>query len=213
MSEGSAKDILLLDDEEREIQQAAHRFAEEVVRPAGILLDRLPAQEVAGPDSLLWRVMAQATALGYTRLTVPVELGGLGLSPRQSYLVQEELAWGSVGVGAVLLLSGIAAGAAGASGDPTLIEEFALPFLKADDGSVVGCWGITEPDHGSDALAVMRPELRVKARGQLVAQAKGDEWVLNGQKSAWVSNAPIATHAMLNAQLEPGGTCASPGAT
>jgi len=213
MNEGNAEDILLLDDEDREIQQAAHRFAEEVVRPAGILLDRLPAQEVVAPDSPLRRVMAQATELGYTRLSVPVALGGMGLSPRRSFLVQEELAWGSVGVGAVLLLSAMTAGAAAASGNQTLIEEFALPFLKAEDGSVVGCWGITEPDHGSDALAVMRPELRVKARGQLVAQAKGDDWVLNGQKSAWVSNAPIATHAMLNVHLEPtaglerGGVC------
>jgi alkylation response protein AidB-like acyl-CoA dehydrogenase len=216
MNEGSAEDILLLDDGHREIQEAAHRFAEEVVRPVGIRLDRLPAQEAVGPDSPLRRVMAQATELGYTRLSVPVELGGLGLSPLGSYLVQEELAWGSVGVGAVLLLSAITAGAAAASGNPSLIEEFALPFLKAEDGSVVGCWGITEPDHGSDALAVMRPELRVKARGQLVAQPKGDDWVLNGQKSAWVSNAPIATHAMLNVQLEPsaglerGGVCLVP---
>jgi alkylation response protein AidB-like acyl-CoA dehydrogenase len=50
----------------------------------------------------------------------------------------------------------------------------------------------------------MRPELQVKARGQLIARAEGDDWVLNGQKSAWVSNAPLATHAMLNVQLEPG---------
>ncbi|MCP5068091.1 MAG: acyl-CoA/acyl-ACP dehydrogenase, partial [bacterium] len=204
MNEASAEDILLLDDEHREIQQAAHRFAEEVVRPAGIELDRLPAQEVVGPDSPLRRVMAQATELGYTRLTVPAEFGGLGFSPSQSYLVLEELAWGSVGVGATLLLSAVTAGAAAVTGNPELIEEFALPFLKSEDGSVVGCWGITEPDHGSDALAVMRPELRVEGRGQLIAQAKGEQWVLNGQKSAWVSNAPIATHAMLNVQLEPG---------
>jgi alkylation response protein AidB-like acyl-CoA dehydrogenase len=210
------EDILMLDDEQREVQEAAHRFAEEVVRPAGILLDRLPAHEVVGPDSPLRRVMAQATELGYTRLTVPVELGGLGLSPLASYLVLEELAWGSLGVSAALLLSAVTAGAAAASGNPTLIEEFALPFLTAKDGSVVGCWAITEPDHGSDALAVMRPELRVVGRGQLIAEAKGDDWVLNGQKSAWVSNAPIATHAMLNVQLEPGaglergGVCLAP---
>jgi alkylation response protein AidB-like acyl-CoA dehydrogenase len=198
------EDILLLDDEQRAVQEAAHRFAEEVLRPAGILLDRLPAREVVGPDSPLRRVMTQASELGYTRMAIPAELGGLGLSPMTSYLVQEELAWGSVGLSAVLFLSAMTAGAALVSGNPTLIEGFALPFLKARDGSVVGCWAITEPDHGSDALAVMRPELRVRARGQLIAQAKGDHWVLNGQKSAWVSNAPIATHVMLNVQLEPG---------
>ena len=204
MNERGVEDILMLDDEQRAVQEAAHRFAEEVLRPAGILLDRLPAHEVVGPDSALRRVMTQASELGYTRLAIPAELGGLGLSPLTSYLVQEELAWGSVGLSAVLFLSAMTAGAAFASGNPTLIEGFAVPFLKAEDGSVVGCWAITEPDHGSDALAVMRPELQVKARGQLIARAEGDDWVLNGQKAAWVSNAPLATHAMLNVQLEPG---------
>ncbi len=198
------EDTLILDDEQRAVQEAAHRFAEEVLRPTGIALDRLPAQEVVAPDSPLRDVMKQASELGYTRLMIPTQLGGLGLSPLGSYLVQEELAWGSVGISAVLFLSAMTAGAALGSGDPTLIEEFAGPFLKTRDGSVVGCWAITEPDHGSDALAVMRPELQVKARGQLIARAEGDEWVLNGQKSAWVSNAPLATHAMLNVQLEPG---------
>lgn len=204
MSEQSVEDILMLDDEQRAVQEAAHLFAKEVLRPAGIELDRLPAQEVVSPDSRLREVMAQASELGYTRLAIPTELGGLGLSPLASFVVQEELAWGSLGLSSVLFLSAMTAGAAFASGNPTLIEGFAVPFIKSRDGSVVGCWAITEPDHGSDALAVMRPELQVRARGQLIAQAEGDHWVLNGQKSAWVSNAPIATHAMLNVQLEPG---------
>ncbi len=198
------EDLLMLDDEQRAVQEAARRFAAEVLRPTGILLDRLPAEAVVAPDSPLWQVLTQASELGYTRLAVPAEFGGLGLSPLESYLVQEEFAWGSVGLSAVIFLSAITAGAAFLSGNSTLIEEFTMPFLEAKDGSVIGCWGLTEPDHGSDTLAVMRPELRVKVRGQVVARADGDHWVISGQKSAWVSNAPIATHAMLNVQLEPG---------
>jgi alkylation response protein AidB-like acyl-CoA dehydrogenase len=198
------EDILTLDEEQRAVQEAAHRFAKEVIRPAGIELDRLPAGEVVAPDSPLRRVLAQASELGYTRMAVPTELGGLGLAPLARFVVQEELSWGNVGVSAALFLAATAAGAAFLSGNPELIAEFALPYLKSSDGSVIGCWAVTEPDHGSDALAVMRPEMRVKARGQIVARPDGDHWVLEGQKSAWVSNAPLATHAMLNVQLEPG---------
>jgi alkylation response protein AidB-like acyl-CoA dehydrogenase len=197
------EDTLVLDDEQRELQSAAHTFAEEVLRPTGIELDRLPADAVVAPDSPLFRVMAQGSELGYTRLGIPVELGGLGLPPITRYLVQEELAWGSLGVTAAMFLASTHAAAALGSGDSELIQEFALPFLGSKDASIIGCWAITEPDHGSDTLSVMRPELQVKAKGQVVARPAGDHWVLNGQKAAWVSNAPIATHAMLNVQLGP----------
>jgi alkylation response protein AidB-like acyl-CoA dehydrogenase len=103
-----------------------------------------------------------------------------------------------------------------ATGNADVIKEFAEPFFTCNDGSNIGCWAVTEPDHGSDTLGVMRPELAAKARGQLVARRDGEDWILSGQKSAWVSNGPIATHAMLNVQvgasggLERGGVCLLP---
>jgi alkylation response protein AidB-like acyl-CoA dehydrogenase len=210
------KDPVILDDEQRELQASAHRFAEEVLRPTEIELDRLPPDAVVAPDSPLLRVMAQGSELGYTRMGVPVELGGLGLPPPTRYLVQEELAWGGLGITAAMFLASTHAAAALGSRNPELIEEFALPFLRSKDASIIGCWAITEPDHGSDALTVMRPEMHVKATGQVIARPDGDHWVLKGQKSAWVSNAPIASHAMLNVQLGPepglerGGVCLLP---
>lgn len=56
----------------------------------------------------------------------------------------------------------------------------------------------------------------MKGPGQLIARRDGDSWVLSGQKSAWVSNGPIATHAVLFLNLEPnkdldrGGVCILP---
>ena len=84
-----------------------------------------------------------------------------------------------------------------------LIEEFVVPFCQCTDGSMTGCWAITEPDHGSDTLNVgadfwSDPKIRM----QISASPQGDEWVLNGQKSAWVSCAPTATHAMVNLQID-----------
>ena len=204
---------LSLGDEQREIQKAARTFAAEVLRPAGIALDRLSGCEVSAPGSPLFDVLRQASELGYTRLLGPEALGGLGLSPLTAALVLEELAWGNLGLAAVFFLAGTPAQVALLSGNSEAIEAIAVPYFRSSDGSLRGCWAITEPDHGSDTLGVMRPELVVKAPGQVVARREGDGWVIRGQKSAWVSNGPIATHAMLNVHLEPaagldrGGVC------
>ncbi len=193
---------LTISDEQRELQQAAHTFAAEVLRPVGIQLDRMTADEVVAPASPLHEVFGQACALGYNRMLAPPELGGLGLDPVTRHLLLEELSWGNVGVAAVIFLSSNHADVALALGNAEAIDEFTMPFYAAGDSSICGCWAITEPDHGSDTLTAMRPELRTPARGQLVARRDGDDWILNGQKSAWVSNAPIATHAMVNVQFE-----------
>ena len=57
-------------------------------------------------------------------------------------------------------------------------KEKYLPKLRA--GEFVGCFGLTEPDHGSDP-------------GSMKTRCKkdGDHWVLNGSKS-WITNSPIA---------------------
>jgi alkylation response protein AidB-like acyl-CoA dehydrogenase len=193
---------LAITDEQRELQEAAHKFAEEVLRPTGIQLDRMTPEEVVAPDSPLHVVFRQAAELGYNRMLAPPELGGLGLDPLTRCLLSEELFWGNVGLGGVVFLASNHADAALAVGNAQAIEEFTLPYYAASDGSICGCWAITEPDHGSDLVTAMRPDMGVKAIGQLVARNDGDDWILNGQKSAWVSNAPIATHAMLNTQIE-----------
>lgn len=205
-----------IDDEQRAMRDAAHAFARDVLRPHGAVLDRLPPDEVVAPGSALYRVLREAAELGYTRLRAPAAVGGLEASPLTSYLVYEELAWGNFGLAAVIFLAATHADVALLSGDPEVITEFALPFYACTDGSIRGCWAITEPDHGSDWISSIRPDMRVKARGNVVARRDGDDWVLNGQKSAWVSNGPLATHAMLNVQLdgtgglENGGVCLLP---
>ena len=192
-------------DEQRDMRDAAHEFAHDVLRPTGIALDRLSPDEVVAPGSALYGVLRQAAALGYTRLRAPSMVGGLEAPPLTSYLLYEELAWGNLGLAAVIFLAATHADVALLTGNSDVIQEFALPYYACTDGSIRGCWAITEPDHGSDWLCAMRPEMQFKARAQVLARADGDHWILNGQKSAWVSNAPLATHAMLNVQLDPAG--------
>ena len=40
------------------------------------------------------------------------------------------------------------------SGKPELIEEFVVPFCNCRDASIVGCWAVNDPDHGSDNLGL-----------------------------------------------------------
>lgn len=205
-----------LSPEELEIKAVAHKFAKEVLRPVGLQLDRITPEEVTAPDSPLFKVLKQASEIGFSRQGSLQGTEGADISPRASTLVSEELAWGNTGLAGVIGLSSTHANIAMALGNEEIINEFAKPFFDCTDGSIIGCWAVTEPDHGSDTLGVMQPELVVKARGQLIAHKDGDDYILNGQKSAWVSNGPIATHAMLNVHLDPynkmdqGGICLLP---
>ena len=90
-----------------------------------------------------------------------------------------------------------------AAAENELIETFVKPFCECRDGSIRGCWAITEPDHGSDVLAVGETYFNSeKMRGNLQVVLDGDEWVISGQKSAWVSGGTIATHALVHCQID-----------
>jgi len=86
---------LTLDDEQREIRDAAHKFAAEVLRPAGIELDRMSPEAMVASGSPFYDVLQQAAELGYTRLAGPAELGAMQLPPVTHHMVWEELAWGT----------------------------------------------------------------------------------------------------------------------
>jgi len=206
-----------LTEEDVAVREAAHKFAEEVMRPLGIALDRLPAAEVVAPDSPLFDFLKQAYELGYHKAGFPDEFGGLGLSPLQNHILGEELMWGSPGLAGVLLLAAWPYVKLIHTGNQDLIDEFVRPFCACDDASITGAWAVTEPDHGSDTINAgadfwRNPNVKL----QLQAHADGDDYVLQGQKSAWVSCGPMATHAMVNVQLDQsqgpagGGVCMMP---
>ncbi len=203
--------------EEQALRESVHRFAKEVMRPAAVAMDRMSAQDAVGPASPLWSYLKQAYAQGYHKAGFPVELGGLGFTPLQTHIMMEELVWGGLGLAGVLLLAGWPYVKLLHSGNQKLIEKYVIPFCQCEDASITGCWGVIEPDHGSDQLSQGEDFYTdPKIKNQLRARLDGDEWVINGQKAAWVSCGPIATHAMLNVQTDPakglagGGVCFLP---
>jgi alkylation response protein AidB-like acyl-CoA dehydrogenase len=189
-----------LGEPERAVRDAAHKFAEEVMRPAGAALDRLadPAAVIA-TGSPLWTVFDRYRELGLDDLD-----GAAGDVPpleraRLRCLVLEELGWGDSGLAISLGVAGFAGMFAQMSGRPALVERFCDPKRRE-----IGCWAVTEPDHGSDTLAVTETHFRNPAlKANCVARQDGNEWVIRGQKAAWVSNGTIATVAALFCTLDP----------
>jgi alkylation response protein AidB-like acyl-CoA dehydrogenase len=203
-----------ISDEAKEWQQKAREFAAEVVRPTGYELDQMDAQEAIAPDSPIFEFVATAHQEGFTKLTGPKELGGLGLTRLEEYLIFEEIATGDAGLGAVLFLAPFPFQYAYDLGSDELIEELSKPYFAGERTDWFGCWAITEPAHGSDQLAAHTADLVVPG-GEVGARLDGDEWVINGSKSWWVSSGVTASHATLfcnhdNSRLDRGGVAIVP---
>lgn len=186
-----------LNEQERTVRELVHRFAAEVMRPAGEELDRLSAEEVAAGGSVLWEVHKKWDALGIRLFAADeTDLTAVDLA-RLSCLVNEELGWGDAGLAISLGAAEFPAMMAGVSQNPDVMAAFPVDRI--------GCWAITEPDHGSDMLDMSadadRPSLR---RPNCVARRDGDDYVVEGQKAAWVSNGPIAHAAALYTAVDNG---------
>ena len=178
-----------LTEEEQAIQDATHRFAEEVMRPIGQKLDAMTPEEVIAEGSPLHDYMAQINAAGILDLGAMAEMTN-EQKARVFPLIFEELGWGDSGLAIASLASSIPAFTAHTTGDPEIIERF---------GSVAGCWLATQPERGSDVVdmdaTLVHPNTQ-QSKGNLLARKDGDEYVINGQSAAWVSYAPLAQTAM-----------------
>ncbi len=187
-----------LSDEDNEVRATAHKFAEEVLRPAGTALDRLtdPADVIAA-DSPLWDCLKQYYELGFGALMLDAEMEPIAKA-RLCCIVNEELAWGDVGLAITCGLSNFHQPWVQQAGDLALIER----FCDADNATI-GCWALTEPDHGSDTVTFTEKHFSDPAiKANCVASKDGDSYVIQGQKAAWVSNGTIADIAVLFCTLD-----------
>jgi alkylation response protein AidB-like acyl-CoA dehydrogenase len=186
------------------LRNEANQFAAETLRPAALALDRMndPKQAIA-PTSPLWQALRGAYSLRYHAAEMPSQLDGLGLSGAELEVVFEELGWGSAGLASALLTSTIPFTSAVRTQEPELAERFVRPFASDRSASLIGCWAMSEPHHGSDVLAIGVQEFRYpQIPGQLIARSESDAYVLSGHKSIWVGNGTIATHALTHVTVE-----------
>ena len=168
-----------LSEMEELIQDTCHRFAEEVMRPAGPILDEMSPEESIAADSPLWQVLGQAQELGLS-VAAMLDMDEQERS-RLLLIAAEELAWGEPGLAGMILVSQMPALYSALAGNMEMVEYC--------DGKM-GCWGITEPDHGSDTLDAdgsLQADNGSYGRPNCVARIEGEKIIINGQKSAWVS--------------------------
>src|ERR1039457_2413208 len=181
-----------------ELKSAVHRFAENVVRPTATALDRIAdPQQVIAPDSILWKFYRSAYQLGYHAAMIPTEFGGLGLHGVGMHVFLEELGWGSAGLAISLGVAGFPFEALAATGNRELIDRYVKPFVADREAKYIGCWPVTEPADGSDwGSSILDDGDPSNRGGRVIARREGDDYVINGQKAAWVSNGTIATHGL-----------------
>ena len=194
---------LNLTKEDLMLKKAAHEFARDVMRPVAAEMDKMSAEAAVAPDSPFWTFKRKAYELDLHTILIPDAYGGMGLSPRQLHLVLEELAWGSVGLTVDIVIAAFPAYLAAMVPDEAIVNEIIVPFCECRDGKIAGCWAITEPMHGSDTLLPGYPSFRdPEIPADCTATLDGDHYIINGQKAAWVSGAPYASHAALFCQVD-----------
>lgn len=184
-----------LDEESEAFRQSLRQFASKVMRPIGLELDRLSAEQVAAKGSRLYEFFAEYDKLGISQEL----LASLDDEQRAVMfpLLFEELGWGDAGLAISAATRMLPLYMAAKLGNSFVLKEYSE--------QLIGCWGITEPDHGSDSLDVSRQIFHAQGsygRPNCVARISDGQLVINGQKSAWVSNGCIADLCVLYCAAE-----------
>ena len=159
-----------LSEDERMVRDAAHAFAQGTLQPR-VVEDF--AQEKDASE--LFPMMGQAGMLG---VTVPEEFGGAGASYVAYGLVAREIERVDSGYRSMASVqSSLVMYPIHAYGSAQQHEKY-LPGLAS--GELIGCFGLTEPDAGSDPGGM-----------RTYAKRDGDGYSLSGAKT-WISNSPFA---------------------
>jgi glutaryl-CoA dehydrogenase len=171
-----------LTEEERLVQKTAFAYANDRLRPR--VLEAFRHEKT---DPAIFREMGD---LGFLGPTISPDFGGAGLGYVAYGLIAREVERIDSGYRSMMSVQ--------SSLVMLPIEQFGTPgqkekFLpKLAQGRWIGCFGLTEPDHGSDP-------------GSMITRAKkvSGGYALSGAKT-WISNAPIADVFLVWAKTEDG---------
>jgi len=172
----------LLTPEQRAIQQTTRRFVDREVLP-GI-------RDWWDRDEFPLHLIKQFAELGVLGANLPEEYGCAGVDNVAYGLIQYELERGDSGLRSFASVQGSLVMYPIYSYGSEEQKRRYLPELAA--GRMIGCFGLTESDGGSDPGA-----MRTRARRD------GDDWVLNGAKM-WITNSPVADIAVVWAKDDEG---------
>jgi glutaryl-CoA dehydrogenase len=176
----------LLTDEHKLVRESVRSYVKKEISP--IIEDY--AQRAEFPQ----QIVKQLGELGCFGPTVPVEYGGGGLDYISYGLMMQELERGDSGVRSTASVQGsLVMFPIYAYGNEEQRKKY-LPKLAS--GEWLGCFGLTEPNHGSDPSGMLTT---IKPAGG----DAGSHVILNGAKM-WISNAPYAQVAVVWAKDEEG---------
>lgn len=173
-----------LSEEQRELQQVAHEFAERELRPIAAECDA----RSEFPDGLLGR----AARAGLTSYAIPEEYGGGGVNALTASLIAEEMSWGCAGLAGSTSATMFPVRPLLKAGTQEQRDRY-LPLLASEEGTLAAI-AFTEPHAGSDLSAI-----------RSTAVLDGDEYVLNGEK-CYVTNGGIAAITLVFAKVDGGMT-------
>jgi glutaryl-CoA dehydrogenase len=159
-----------LTDEERMIRDTARRFCQDKLMPRILEANRSETFDRA--------IMDEMGTMGFLGSTIPEEYGGAGLNYVSYGLIAREVERVDSGYrSAMSVQSSLVMHPINAYGSEEQKKKY-LPRLAS--GEIVGCFGLTEPNHGSDP-------------GSMETRAKKVDggWILQGNKM-WITNSPIA---------------------
>lgn len=173
-----------LNEEQRDLRDWVHGFAEEVVRPA--------ATEWDAREETPWPIIQEAAKIGLYGFeflaTCWADPTGLSLP-----IASEELFWGDAGIGLSIFGTSLAVAAIYGSGNQEQLVEWVPQCFGTVDRPAVAAFCTTEPEAGSDVGAM---------RTRAVYDEAADEWVLSGQK-AYATNGGIAAVHVVTASVDP----------
>jgi alkylation response protein AidB-like acyl-CoA dehydrogenase len=170
---------LALNDEQRAVQAAVRQWVDEVVVPQALRNDREERFPQEALDGLV--------QTGFVGMSIPEEYGGGGADPLTYCLFIEELSRGDANVRSIMSVHlGLVAGSVERWGTDAQKQEW-LPRMAT--GEVLGCFGLTEPDHGSNPA-----DLRATAE-----PLPGGGWRISGRK-VFITNGSIAQVALVMAR-------------
>ncbi|MFZ9669143.1 MAG: acyl-CoA dehydrogenase family protein [Solirubrobacterales bacterium] len=169
-----------LTDEQKDLREMAHNFAENEIRPVAWEYDK----DGTWPQEII----DKAWEVGLMNTHIEEEYGGPGLDYLSGCLIEEELGWGCSGIGTSLAANGLAAAPIQVGGSEETKKKY-LEMLTESPKMAAFC--LTEPDAGSDVAGM-------KTR----AEKKGDKYVLNGSK-CFITNGQYADFYTVYAKTDP----------
>ena len=183
-----------LSNEQRSWQMLARKFAEEEIRPISLERDAIDTAR----ETWTWDIIKKGSKLGFRTMAVPKEWGGQGTDFVTQALVMTELAKADSAISKAFSQNWKWSHLILTACNDEQKERFLKPFV-ADDTFVLGK-GITEPSAGSDNR--MPPNDDPKPGLKLKAERRGDEWILNGEKT-FIANAPVGKLFFIDARTDP----------